>query len=117
MVQQLIEETRRSCQDYLPKLIQAASSISYDLQSGNEAGAMAVLPDVITGLQWLVEAVRGMQENGCDLDISLDLLAKHFQGLEQALQVKDYILLADFFEYEIIPTLEEWLKKVTIIEQ
>ncbi len=117
MVQQLIKETRRSCQDYLPKLIQATSSISHGLQSGNEVEAMAVLPDVITGLQWLVEAVRGMQGNGCDLDISSDLLTAHFHELEQALRVKDYILLADLFEYEITPTLEDWLKKVTIIEQ
>ncbi|WP_273483048.1 hypothetical protein [Desulforamulus ruminis] len=78
---------------------------------------MSILPNVIDGLQWLVEAVQGIQQNGCNLSITIASLTKHFEELERALEVRDYVLTADLFEYEITPTLEEWLKKVKLTEQ
>ena len=111
-MEQLVKETLESCLDYLPKLIRAVSEIPEMLQSGNEAAGIRLLPPVFDGLQWVMEAIQGMQRNGFLREVDLGSLAKHFKELESALEIRDYVLIADLFEYEIEPVLEEWLKTI-----
>lgn len=111
-MEQLIKETLQSCREYLPKLIAVVANTAGYIQSGNEAEGVCLMPSVFDGLQWVTDAIRGIQQNGFNLEIDLQSITERFKELEGALEIRDYVLIADIFEYEIGPTLEEWLKKI-----
>lgn len=113
-VEQLVRETIESCVDYMPKLIKAVSEIGEKIQSGNEAAGICLMPPVFEGLQWVIEAILGMQQNGFLHEIDTERLTKQFKELENALEIRDYVLIADLFEYEIGPVLEGWLKTIEL---
>ncbi|GAB6158048.1 hypothetical protein JCM39194_12480 [Desulfotomaculum varum] len=111
-MKELIKETLQSCREYIPNLISAVGDAAFLLQSGDEAKGVQLLIKIIDGLQWVIEAVQGVQQNGFSLNIDTSDIAVHFQQLESAFAIRDYVLVADLFEYEIIPVLQSWLEKV-----
>ncbi|MCL5781231.1 MAG: hypothetical protein M1119_10135 [Firmicutes bacterium] len=111
-MRELIKETLQSCQEYMPVLISAVGDAAFLLQSGDEARGVQLVIKIIDGLQWVIDAVQGVQQNGFSLNIDITDIAVHFQQLESALTIRDYVLVADLFEYEIAPTLQIWLDKV-----
>lgn len=111
-MESLTKETLDSCREYIPRLIEAISVTAFDIQSGNEAQGISLMPEVFDGLQWLTEAIRGMQQIGFSTGINLQDITGCFEQLEKALEIRDYVLIADIFEYEIGPALENWLKTI-----
>lgn len=112
-MKEIVRDTLQTCQDYIPRVINGLSSVAYHLQSGNEAEGVQLLAKVFEALQWLAEAVAGIQENGSLLNTNLILITEQFKGLEEALKLRDYILTADILEYEITPLLENLLEEVS----
>lgn len=111
-MESLTKETLGSCREYIPRLIETVSAIACDIQSGAEAQGIRLMPAVFDGLQWLVEALQGLQQIGFSTGIDLQDITGCFEQLEKALEIRDYVLIADLFEYEIGPALENWLKTI-----
>lgn len=110
----IVNETIESLRDYIPKLISAGQELVNNLQSGNEAKAFSAMPQIIEGLEWAFQAVEGIKKLGKAREIELTDVNSKFNEVINALEVKDYVLLADLFEYEIIPILENWLENINI---
>lgn len=106
----LIEETLESLNEYLPKLIEGCKEVSRDLQTGNEAAALDKLPLVLEGLEWVTEAIGGIKNNGRSINVDEKALIPFLLDMEGALEIGDYVLVADLFEYEIAPILEQWIE-------
>lgn len=111
-MEQLIQETLDSCQEYIPKLIKAVSATAYKIQSGNEADGVLIMSSIFEGLQWVIDAVQGLKNNGHLLEIDISNITDHLKELEEALKIRDYVLVADLFEYEIGPALQTWLGNI-----
>lgn len=109
---EVVLETLETCEEYIPKLIQATTTIAYHFQSGNEAAGVELLEPVFDGIGWVIEAVNGIQQNRYQLDIQLQDMKELLKLLEEAMEIRDYVQMADLFEYEIAPLLETWLQKV-----
>ena len=109
---ELVLETLETCKEYVPKLINAATTIANHFQSGNEAAGVELLEPVFEGIGWVIDAVNGIQQNRYQLDIQLDEMKELLKSLEEALEIRDYVQMADLFEYEIAPLLENWLQKI-----
>ncbi|AVX21685.1 MULTISPECIES: hypothetical protein [Carboxydocella] len=105
----LLNETMASLAEYLPKLIAGCQKIAEQFHTADEASAMQLLPAAIEGLEWVITAVSELQKFGLLTEIDPSKLTMHFSELESALANRDYILLGDLLEYEIVPVLEEWL--------
>lgn len=108
----LIADTVESSIEYIPKLIEACHKCSFDIQSGNEAKGINLIPDIIEGLQWVTEAIDGMQKCGFQLDIDWEFMNQCFSNLEQSLMYNDFVSIADLLEYEIGAFLERSLEKI-----
>ncbi|WP_066055877.1 hypothetical protein [Robertmurraya korlensis] len=111
-MEQIVIDTLESLKEYFPKLINGSREIAEYLQEGNEAKALSVMPQLVEGLQWVFEAVMGIQNNGFLNDINLLDLKDNFQEMVEALEIGDHVLLADLLQYEIAPTLEKWVLMV-----
>lgn len=112
--QALIAETKISCQEYLPKLINACSIIAEKIQSGIEW--FGLYEQFLEGISWFISAVVGIQKISRDdlAGIHIDEFNSLLKQLEEALSNKDYITLSDVLEYEVKEKLVEYF---TIIEK
>lgn len=109
----LVSETIGSIIEYLPNLLEGCKVMIQDFQTGNEAAALDRLPLVLEGLQWVLDAIVGIKNNGHVLNCDEGILTVHLQEMAGALEIADYVLLADLFEYEIVPILEQWIDDFT----
>lgn len=108
-VAELVQETKRSCLDYLPKLIGACEDLAERLQLG--AHWLDLFQAFVDGLSWLNQAFHGIQAlepheaEGVDVAPLKDVLAQ----LEGTLKNQDLVYLADVLQYELKPLLENYL--------
>lgn len=107
-MERILVETMQSLGEYLPRMVNGCREITNNLQVGNEATALSQMPQFVEGLQWIFEAITGIQKNGLLHEIDFGSLQEYFNGVVNSLEIKDYVLLADLLEYEIAPVLEEW---------
>ncbi|WP_186580807.1 hypothetical protein [Aquibacillus kalidii] len=109
-MEKIVKETLISLQEYLPRLINGCSQVVDNLKEGDEGSGLRKMPSIVEGMQWVFEAVSGIQNNGFLHNIYLHSLKEHFKEVVKALEIGDYVLLADVLNYEILPVLEEWLE-------
>lgn len=108
-INQLKAETRESCINYLPKLINATDMIAENIQTGNSEW-VDLLTQFIDGLTWVKEAVSGLKNIDPQILISIDIeqLNKHLEECNSALVQRDFVLLSDVIKYELKPLLENY---------
>lgn len=107
-MKKIILETMQSLINYLPKMVDASNEMATQFQMGNEGKALSRMPNYVEGLQWIVDAISGIQKNGQLNEINLFSLKECFGEVTNCLEIKDYVLLSDLLEYEIAPKLEGW---------
>ncbi|TFE03941.1 hypothetical protein [Jeotgalibacillus salarius] len=112
----LIIDTKVSLIEYIPRLIQASEKIGEYLQAGEQYRGMKLLPDLFEGIQWVTNAIKGIEKNHISLDLNTEDINKYLIEIEQTLKNQDFVLLADLLEYEISPILESWLNKIESFE-
>lgn len=89
-------------------LIASSAKISMDLQTGNETKALKNLEQYLDNFICLVEGVTAIRNSGKHLfadTVELELRDR-LSEMEQAVVSKDYVLLADIIEYEIMELLK-----------
>ncbi|WML46083.1 hypothetical protein [Neobacillus sp. PS3-40] len=115
-MEEIVIETLESLKEYLPQMVRGCQNTAENLQSGNEAVALQIVPDIVEGLEWTLQAISGVKANGQLQDIEISTLTQHFRELVSALEMGDYVLLADLLDYEVGPVLEDWLTNITSID-
>lgn len=113
---QLIKDNINFLNEYIPKLINAIEREVENLIANNETEAFRLLPNIFEGMEWTVRAINSIQELGFIEGIDLDNINSILEELSQAFQRKDYVLISDLFQYEIIEILLDWNEKVSLIK-
>jgi hypothetical protein len=109
-MRKLALETLESCKEYMPNLIQASENIALYFQTGQNQKAIELIPLYVDGLQWVLEAINGIRNNGVSLEINVENVMQHLPTMLEGLEANDFTLTADIIAYEITPTLQEWLR-------
>ncbi|MFX4261969.1 hypothetical protein ACOBQJ_07180 [Pelotomaculum propionicicum] len=94
--------------DYLYKLIPAIKKCAGHYQSGQINEGSNLLLNMIEGLHWVVSvmAKTGLQDyNIGEINLKLNEVVEAFEN-------KDFILVGDLLEYEILPVMEAFLHKL-----
>ena len=94
--------------DYLLKLIPAIKKCAGHYQSGQISEGATLLLDMIEGLHWVVSAMAkyGPEDHNIgEINLKLNEVVEAFEN-------KDFILVGDLLEYEILPAMEAFLKKL-----
>ena len=98
-------EVLETANDYMNNLKQGVTQLSEMIQEGKEQEAINVIPQVVDGIQWIIQAIeltKEVQKN----DIGMDGINEQLNEIIDALENEDYILVGDLFNYEILPILE-----------
>lgn len=112
-MQDIVQETLESMIDYVPKLAAASEKIAIDIQTHQE-GWIDTLLAYLEGLNWLVEAVAGLQRLDRFLleDWNIELIKPHMDQMSEALEQNDFVSLCDLLQYELRPMLESCEEKL-----
>ncbi|GAA4718722.1 hypothetical protein [Brevibacillus fulvus] len=109
MAQEIVQETLDSIKEYLPKLIRASHMIAEDIQS-NQGTWVDTLMQYIEGMNWLIQAINGIQKVDEDALSNWELasLSAIFHQMNEALEQEDFVMLSDLLQYEISPLLNSY---------
>jgi hypothetical protein len=112
-VEQLITETLKEAENYLPKLKNALNNSAELFKNGKEADASDLLDKTLEGIQWYLEVINGiisLIDNEVLKDKGNKILSDFTQALNRAmvaLQNENYDYLGDLLEVEIVEYLEK----------
>ena len=100
-------EALESAYDYIKKLIVGVEKYLENMNDNKISESVDLLISIIEGLEWEVNALSLIKEK---VNIKLDIEESNliFINLSNALENKDYVLITDLFEYEILPMLKKW---------
>ena len=89
-------EVLQTANDYMNNLKNGIVNLANMIQEGKEQEAITIIPQVVDGIEWIVQVIILTKEG----------LNDQLQEIIEALENEDYILVGDLFNYEILPILE-----------
>ena len=99
-------EVLQTANDYMNNLKDGIVNLANMIQEGKEQEAITIIPQVVDGIEWIVQVItltKEVQKN----EIGVEALNDQLQEIIEALENEDYILVGDLFNYEILPILED----------
>lgn len=100
---QLIEETMQSYYEYIVK-IEDGCQVIYDLiEEDDIQAAMRLIADVSEGLAWLTDVEQLLQHQSFTIESNVQKANALYRGINAALEVKNYKVVALQFLKEIKP--------------
>lgn len=110
--QQLIYETLDSLQEFLPKIADTCLLIADQLRKDKESEAFQYIKEFIEAVEWSTQAIVGIKNLGYYLNIDTQEFNTHLREVEEGLTINDQVLIADLFEYEFHPKIEDWINSL-----
>lgn len=120
--EQLLLEALESGREYLPKLYAGLKEVAELLQEGREGEGIKLFQDALDGIEWVgtvTEALLTITLTGRSQLLAADWrqkaedLKKVFHELNEAWANRDYVLIADLIEYELLPYLDLLYQQIT----
>lgn len=105
----LMLETLVQMKEYNVKLIDAINNIVLEFQSSNDIAGINLFIPLTDGLKWILDAcsLTGDMQEKLDINLDIqpikDILPEMLEGVEN----KDYILVSDLLEFEVLPVLQD----------
>ncbi|MCA1055301.1 hypothetical protein LCM10_09925 [Rossellomorea aquimaris] len=109
---ELVLETIESLEEFLPKVANESIIIAELLRKDKDFEAMGRIQKIINGIEWIVSAVNGIKGIDYSLNIDTHEINEYLVEIQEGLQFKDTVLIADIFEYEINPAMHRWLDRI-----
>ncbi|MDN4492202.1 hypothetical protein [Ureibacillus aquaedulcis] len=108
-------ETVDSYNEYLKKLPEGCVAIANKFRNDQIQEALLNVKDFSEGVIWLSEAAEILKKNKVDVKSNIVKIHEFLIEINEALQIQDYYLVADLFEYEIADFFRHY--QVIVIEQ
>lgn len=104
---QLIKDTIYSYNEYLLKMPSGCQSIADDIRKDNLSGAFKSILEFSEGAGWLISVNSLLEKNSYINPINTQKINEFLNEINSGLEIQDYVIVADMFEYEIKPFFEE----------
>ncbi|MGN4126619.1 hypothetical protein ACMGD3_16655 [Lysinibacillus sphaericus] len=104
---EILMDTIQSFNEYLPRVATGSQEIAENLRSDQIANALKMILEFSEGMSWLVEASELFEANDVKVAVQIAKIQEFLQEINAGLEMQDYVLVADMFEYEIAPFFEE----------
>ncbi|UXJ69542.1 hypothetical protein [Lysinibacillus fusiformis] len=102
---ELVVETMDSYNQYIKNIVNGCELIYTNLRNNDEHVLKAIL-QFSEGVSWLIEVNQKLAGLGYPNEFSITTIETFFQEVNSGLEIQDYLLVADLFEYEIKPFFE-----------
>lgn len=111
---QLVLESAKSYNEYLSKLPGGCKKIADLLREDSLVEAFKLIITFSEGVEWLSRMNQLLNENGVDISLNIEKIHEFLEEVNNGLEIQDYIIVADMFEFEIEPFFRncEFIKDV-----
>lgn len=100
------EELFEEYQYYIEKLPKGLLTIMQQIEAEEEKEIGKSLAFFSEGLKWLESAKQYLFTHGIIVNFSLEEINEHLFNLVESMEKRDYIMMSDILEYELIPYFE-----------
>ncbi|ALC86348.1 hypothetical protein AM499_11290 [Bacillus sp. FJAT-22090] len=104
---EILVETVESYNNYLSKIPAGCQEIADSLRADQIMNAMHLISNFSEGVIWLTTANDLFLKNNLQSDLNANKIHEFLNEINNGLEIQDYVLVADMFEYEINPFFEE----------
>lgn len=111
-----INEVVESYNQYILNIAPGSLQIAQYLREDNIQQALQMILQFSDGMGWIVQATDLLQQNGVKTVLEIDQIHEFLNEINSGLEIQDYVLVADMFEYEIAPFFEQ-VTEIEGIEQ
>ena len=102
-----LTEVVESYKEYMLKIAPGCIAIANMLRSDDIRTALQLILQFSEGMGWLVQATDLLKENDVIVTLQVEQIHEFLNEINNGLQIQDYVLVADMFEYEIAPFFEQ----------
>lgn len=102
-----IEEVIFSYNEYINRVATGCQIIADLLRQDRIAEAMKGIIDFSEGANWLIGVSKLLIQDNISVKLETDKLNEFLYEINNGLEIQDYVLVADMFEYEIKVFFEE----------
>ncbi len=100
-------EALQTANEYIENLIKGIEDCIKYLRADRVDEGANLIPLIVEGIQWIYDVVRLTKDVQKD-EIDEKEIENKFEELVEAIENQDFVLIADLFEYEILPVLNSW---------
>ena len=104
---ELIEETIESYNKYIKNLPLGCQKIADMLREDKIVDAMKNILNFSEGVMWIMDAAKLFEKNNIKSSLNTNKIDEFLSEINRGIEIEDYILVADMFEYEIKPFFED----------
>lgn len=107
-----INEVKNTYYEYVRDVNLGCKTIAITLRKGELAQAFQSIEHFAEGLEWLLTVENAMQVQGWTINSRIEEAQWVMKEINEALENKDLTLMADLFEYELVPiflSASEWV--------
>lgn len=109
-----LHELISSYNDYIKRVPVGCQKIADNLRENRVTEAMQDIIDFSEGVKWLSQVGDYFQQNGILVTLATEKVHEYLNEVNSGLEIEDYIVVADMFEYEIFPFFEESSQGISI---
>lgn len=103
----VVLEVIESYNGYLNKLPSGCIAIANKFRDDQIQAALLNVKDFSEGVIWLTEAAELLKKNEVNVTSNIDKIHEFLTEINNALEIQDFHLVADLFEYEIAEFFEQ----------
>ncbi|MEK3935485.1 hypothetical protein MKY41_09190 [Sporosarcina sp. FSL W7-1349] len=103
-----------SYNEYIKKIPKGCQTIADQLRVDTIVEAMRDIVNFSEGANWLLRVSSYLKENNISVELPTEKIHEFLNEINQGLEIQDYIVVADMFEYEIRPFFEEYVNEVKL---
>lgn len=108
----LVVEALESVHEYLPNLIQSTEKLAELFRENQEYNALQTMGIYIDGLDWVIGMTHSINQHEVVFSAN-EAIDEHLQVMNEGLSLRDFVLVADVLEYEVLPFLQNVLSEST----
>lgn len=101
MMNEIIQDTKITVTEYVGKIPNGCKYISQALRSGKIEEGLEAIGDFTEGMHWLINVEEYFKQLQQPFEYEVASLGNFLNDINEGLQSKEYLLVADLFEYEI----------------
>lgn len=109
---EMVNEILLSTENYLQGALPEIEKLVDEFYNNPTEQTWVKYEQLLEGIHWIVSAISAVDQTKHEIENWNEYLTKvasleqEFQGLTEAMENKDYVLIADIIQYEITPILE-----------
>ncbi|ETT87870.1 hypothetical protein MKZ08_18780 [Viridibacillus sp. FSL R5-0477] len=104
---EIVQEAVESYYEYLKNLPTGCQTIADNFRENKISKALELIIYFTEGANWLAEISESLKNNDISVNLKTEKIHGFLKEVNHGLEIQDYILVADMFEYEIAPFFEE----------